>query len=153
MNAAISRRTSKQQTTRFRVGSRSTRNWVVERETLQRRGDHRSVETSFGWLYLPPRFVLSELSIRTRVSILLTCVRFAVIYPRSNSLRFPEKNKTLIANLFLSFLPLQRVSTREIFRAAIHVTRETAFSKRVYSVVYFSRKILGIRRNVSFAAR
>ena len=150
MNAAISRRTSKQQTTRFRVGSR---NWVVERETLQRRGDHRSVETSFGWLYLPPRFVLSELSIRTRVSILLTCVRFAVIYPRSNSLRFPEKNKTLIANLFLSFLPLQRVSTREIFRAAIHVTRETAFSKRVYSVVYFSRKILGIRRNVSFAAR
>lgn len=150
MNAAISRRTSKQQTTRFRVGSR---NWVVERETLQRRGDHRSVETSFGWLYLPPRFVLSELSIRTRVSILLTCVRFAVIYPRSNSLRFPEKNKTLIANLFLSSLPLQRVSTREIFRAAIHVTRETAFSKRVYSVVYFSRKILGIRRNVSFAAR
>lgn len=139
MNAAISRRTSKQQTTRFRVGSR---NWVVERETLQRRGDHRSVETSFGWLYLPPRFVLSELSIRTRVSILLTCVRFAVIYPRSNSLRFPEKNKTLIANLFLSSLPLQRVSTREIFRAAIHVTRETAFSKRVYSVVYFSRKIL-----------
>lgn len=93
---------------------------------------------SFGWLYLPS-FRLSELSIRVtyaRFDSSRLRVRFAVIYPRPNSPHFlvPEKNKTLIANLFLfSFLPLQRGSrfsrptyfiTHEIFRVAIRREKE-----------------------------
>lgn len=91
---------------------------------------------SFGWLYLPS-FRLSELSIRVtyaRFDSSRLRVRFAVIYSNFPHFLVPEKNKTLIANLFLfSFLPLQRGSrfsrptyfiTHEIFRVAIRREKE-----------------------------